>query len=313
MLTIGIDLGGTNIAAGLVEENRRMLIKRSVPTALPRSAEEILSEIGLLCRRICEEAGVPFEAVASVGVGTPGVVSRGVVSRADNLGFRDLPLAEKLAALTGKPVTVRNDGNAAALGEWAAGAGRGCSSLVMVTLGTGVGGGIVIGGRIHEGFNGAAGEIGHITVRAGGRRCACGSRGCLEAYSSASALIRQTRLAIRRDPGGLLARLAPTPESVTGKTAFEAMRKGDPAAAALVGTFTEMLATGIANVIQLLQPEVVCLGGGMSREGEALLAPLRDKIESKSFAGAEGARTKIVAAALGNDAGIIGAAMPEIE
>jgi len=305
---IGVDLGGTNIAAGIVNETNQIIRKGSVKTALPRPADAICRDIDGLCRRLCEEAGIAFAQIESIGIGSPGIICKGVVSRADNLGFRDVPLADMVSALTGKPVSLKNDGNAAALGELIAGSGVGCSSLVALTLGTGVGGGIILDGKIVEGFNGAAGEVGHIVIAAGGNLCACGNRGCLEAYCSATALIKATRKAMEDHPESLLHAFASSYDAVNGRTAFDAMRAGDAVAAAVVDEFITMLAIGVSSLIQLLQPEVVCIGGGISKEGEALLSPLREKVWAQTYPGAGGARPKLVAATLGNDAGIIGAA-----
>lgn len=305
---IGVDLGGTNIAAGIVDEEFRLIHKGSVKTALPRPAEEIASDIDALCRRLCDEADIVFSDITRIGIGSPGIICKGVVSRADNLGFRDVPLADMVAKLTDKPVSLKNDGNAAALGELIAGSGKGRSSLIALTLGTGVGGGIVLDGKILEGFNGAAGEVGHIVIAAGGNPCACGNRGCLEAYCSATALKKATIEAMEAHPESLLHALAPTPDAVNGKTAFDGMRAGDAVAAQVVDTFITMLATGVASLIQLFQPEVICIGGGISKEGETLLTPLREKVWAQTYPGAGGARPLLVAATLGNDAGIIGAA-----
>ena len=161
---IGVDLGGTNIAAGIVDAQYTLLRKDSVKTAIPRPAESICDDIAALCRRLCTEAGIAWEDVISIGIGSPGIIQNGVVAQADNLHFTDVPLAEMVATRTGKPVSLKNDGNAAALGECLAGSGNGCSSLVAVTIGTGVGGGIILNGQIWEGFNGAGGEIGHMII-----------------------------------------------------------------------------------------------------------------------------------------------------
>ena len=304
---IGVDLGGTNIAAGIVDDHYRILHKGSVKTALPRPAEAICQDIDGLCRRLCEEAGISFDDIEAIGIGSPGSISRGVVKRAGNLGFRNVPLADMVSALTNKPVSLKNDANAAALGELIAGSGKQCSSLIAVTLGTGVGGGIVLDGKIVEGFCGAGGEVGHIVVSPNGLPCTCGNRGCLEAYCSATALIQATKEAMIAHPESLLNTLA-TPDTVNGKTAFDGMRAGDPAATEVVDTFITMLSYGVVSMIRTIQPEVICIGGGLSKEGETLLAPLRDKVWAQIRCDTEEARTKLVVATLGNDAGIIGAA-----
>ena len=306
---IGVDLGGTNIAAGIVDENYRILRKKSIKTNLPRSAEAVCEDIASLCRALCEEEGVSFDSVDHIGIGSPGIICRGVVNSAANLGFHNAPLAKIVSDLTGKEVSLKNDGNAAALGELVAGCGKGKSSLIAVTIGTGVGGGVILNNTIIEGFNGAAGEVGHIIIEANGRPCGCGSRGCLETYCSATALIRDTKEAMAAHPESALHTLAPTLDDVTGKTAFDGMRLGDETATAVVDHFISMLAVGVSSLVQLLQPEIICIGGGVAAEGDYLLAPLREKVVAKTLAGADGLRTTIVCATLGNDAGIIGAAV----
>lgn len=307
--TLGIDLGGTNIAAGLVEDGR-ILDAASVKTRAPRPAEALCDDMAALCRELAARNQTPMGEIPWVGIGTPGIVWGGTLSDAANLGLATAPLADLLAARLEKPVFLANDANAAALGESLAGAGRGSHSLVVLTIGTGIGSGIILEGKIHTGFNGAAAELGHMMVQPGGEPCRCGRRGCLERYCSATALIRETRKAAEQHPDSLLWRhcrgdLA----NVSGRTAFAAAREGDKTAQGVLDTFLDYLALGTANVINLLQPEVFALGGGVSREGEPLLAPLRERVERLTFAGREGLRTRVVAATLGNDAGILGAAM----
>ncbi|MBR5767181.1 MAG: ROK family protein [Clostridia bacterium] len=309
---IGVDLGGTNIKAGLVEltgEKPEIVLKKSIPTALPRPASEICRDIADLCGVICEEAGISLSDVGTVGVGSPGSVSGGIVHNAENLGFSEVPLRDMISDLIGGDigVSLANDANAAAYGELVAGCGVGCSSIIAVTLGTGVGGGIVLDGKIVEGHNGAAGEIGHIIIKSGGRLCACGCRGCLEAYCSATALIAETKEKVILHPESRLRELSEK-NGVSGKTAFDAARLGDPVAKEIIGEYVENLAAGVASVIQMFQPEVVCIGGGISKEGEGLIAPLRDRVYSMVYQDVSIERTRIVAAQLGNDAGIIGAA-----
>ncbi len=309
---IGVDLGGTNIKAGLVNlngEKPEIVLKRTVPTLIPRPAGEICEDIAALCRRLCAEAGIGLSDIERIGVGSPGSVSGGIVHGAENLDFHEVPLRDMIGNLIDEkiPVTLENDANAAAYGEMIAGCGRGARSLVAITLGTGVGGGIITDGRILEGHNGAAGEIGHIIINRGGRLCGCGCRGCLEAYCSATALIAITREAMEAHPDSLLRSVA-SGGTVDGRTAFDAARLGDPVARGIVEDFIDNLAAGTASVIQMLQPEVVCIGGGISKEGEALVAPLREKVHGMVYPEADIHMTEIRTAELGNDAGIIGAA-----
>ena len=310
--SIGVDLGGTNIKAGLVRNDGirpEIVLKKSVPTRLTGSASDICRDIAGLCGDICRDAGISLSDVGSIGVGSPGSVSGGVVHNAENLGFSEVPLRDMISELVGSEISVSlaNDANAAAYGELVAGCGVGCDSIVAITLGTGVGGGIVLGGKIVEGHNGAAGEIGHIIINNGGRLCGCGCRGCFEAYCSATALIAITKEKMTRRPDSLLHAIS-SESGVDGKTAFDAARLGDAAAIEIIEEYIDNLAAGVASVIQMFQPEIVCIGGGISKEGEGLVAPLREKVYSMVYQDVSIEKTKIVAAQLGNDAGIIGAA-----
>ena len=307
---IGVDLGGTNIAAGVIElETRRIVVKGSVKTRAPRPCAEISQDIGDLCKDLASRAGVSMSELCWIGVATPGIVADGVVLSASNLKWENAPLGDLVASCTGVPVYVANDANVAAYAEAKWGSGEGASSLVAFTLGTGVGGGIVIGGKIWEGVNGFAAEMGHMIIRPGGRRCGCGNCGCLEAYSSATALVADSRLAAAEHPDSVMNKAVNGDVSrINAIIPFRAAEQGDPVAAEVIDTFISNLAIGIANIINVFQPEVVCIGGGISAEGEKLLAPLRNKVFEIAF-GPEGSRTRIETAAFMNDAGIIGSAL----
>jgi len=303
---IGVDLGGTNIAVGLVDENYRIVDKASVPTRAPRPAEEIVADMTALAASLAEKHGV---TPVGIGIGSPGLIMDGNVRSAVNLGFKDVPLRDMMQAASGLPCAVGNDANAAALGENAAGAGRGADSFVMITLGTGVGGGIIEGGKIIDGFNGAGAEIGHFILEPGGRKCACGKRGCFEAYCSATALINDTVEAMEAHPESAIARLCGGDKTqINGKTAFDAMREGDAVGREVVDTFIRRLALGVSNIVVLLQPEVLAIGGGISKEGEGLLTPMRELVYGDSYFSDSVPRTRLVAAELRGDAGIVGAA-----
>lgn len=309
-MRIGIDLGGTNIAAGIVSDEYGIVARKSRPTRPDRGPDAVVGDIADMCRALAGEHGVSLKSVESVGVGSPGSVDpkTGVVIFSGNLQFRDTPLGGMLSSELGLPVCVGNDGNAAALGEVCAGAARGFDSALLVTVGTGIGGGIVLNRRIYDGFNGMAGEIGHMVIVEGGRQCTCGRLGCWEAYASASGLVTSAHQAMQEAPDSLMWEIAGDIRRVDGRTPFEAMKRGDAAAKRVVDDFIRYLACGLANLIDILQPAVVCVGGGVSREGEALLAPLRKLTRRESY-DVGGRDCDIVAAALGNDAGIIGAAV----
>ena len=303
--TIGVDLGGTNIVAARVDKAGRIVSRAQRPTAMPRSAEEIAADIVGCIREVAQ--GTP----ESVGIGTPGTVDRhtGVVGFANNLDFYNTPLGEMVQKQVHVPVYVANDADAAALGEFYIGAGRGCQSMVAITLGTGVGSGIVLNGQLFGGVHNAGGELGHTVIQMGGEPCNCGRQGCWEAYASAPALIRQTQRAMEENPSSLLWEAAPTPAQVSGITVFEAVKRGDETAQAVLDFYVKVLAIGLGNVINTFDPEIVCLGGGVSGAGEVLMAPLQKAVQNQVYSRPGQATTKLVLAKLGNDAGLIGAAM----
>lgn len=310
MYRIGIDLGGTNIVAAVVDNNYQIIAKASCKTALPRPAQEIVADICRLSVDAVAKAGITFDDVLLVGIGSPGTCNRatGVVEYANNLGFENLPLQKMVEESLGKPVYIENDANAAAYGEYVAGAAKGTDSCVCVTLGTGVGSGIILDGMILSGSNSAGGELGHTVIVAGGEPCTCGRKGCWESYSSATALIRQTRRAMEENKDSAMWELAPTLDLVDGRTAFDGMRQGDAAAKAVVDRYIELLGCGVANVINIFQPDVVCIGGGISKEGSNLIDPLTVQVEKERYSKFCKKQTRLVRARLGNDAGLIGAA-----
>ena len=313
MYKIGVDLGGTNIVSGLVDENNAIIGRGKLKTNMPRSAEEIFADIVETIRLACADAGVDIAEVESVGIGTPGSVNKalGRIEFANNLDFHKVE-AEKLikAQLPDVKVYLENDANCAALGEAMAGAGKGKKSFVAVTLGTGVGGGYVYDGRIVSGCNDAGGEFGHVIIKFDGEECNCGRRGCWECYASATALIRQTKAAMLEHKDSLMWSLAGgSLDGASGRTAFDAMRKGDSAAAAVVDKYIEYVAIGTVDIVNMLQPDLICFGGGIANEGENLLVPVRKLVEKYRYSRYAEVQTEIAKAVLGNDAGIIGAAL----
>lgn len=311
MVYLGIDIGGTNIAAAIVDNDMRILGRGKRKTRIGSTAEEFCASLVESADSAAQEAGISISDCAWCGIGCPGAVDSrsGVVMYSNNLRIDHLPLRDMMQERLGLPIYIENDANCAALGEVAAGAAVGAESALVITLGTGVGGGIVIGGRIYSGINGVSGEVGHMVICSGGEQCTCGRKGCWEAYSSAAALKRQTRTAMESDHGSLMWKYAPTLDKVSGKTAFLAMREGDASGRKVVENYIFYLAEGLTNVINILQPEVVCIGGGVSHEGDPLLVPLREQVERNRFARGELRQPRIVAAKLFGDAGIIGAAV----
>ena len=315
MYRIGIDLGGTNIACGLVSDEMKIIEKVSVPTGAGRDPALIVDDMAGACRALIEKAGVVIGEIAAVGIASPGIANHddGVVEYANTLPFRRFPIASMLRErFPVDNIRVENDANAAAWGEAVAGAAKGTSSSVMITLGTGVGGGIIVDGKVQSGFNYAGGELGHIVICAGGRKCSCGRRGCWEAYSSATALIAMTEEKIAdceaRGEKTVMKELAEKKGKVSARTAYDAMRLGDPAAIEVVDEYVFYLACGLTNIVNIFQPEVISIGGGISNEKDTLLKPLLPIIRKEQYGGGLVPETEIRIAELGNDAGIIGAA-----
>lgn len=310
MYNIGIDLGGTNIKVGVVDENYNIVGKSNIKTNLPRPSEEIAESIAEGVRLACADAGISASDVNSIGIGTPGVANRntGVVLYSCNLGFNNFELGKVLGEKLGTQVFVENDANAAAFGEVVNGAGKGYKNVVVVTLGTGVGGGIIIDGKIYTGFNFCGGELGHTVIEYNGRQCGCGRKGCFEAYSSATALINMTKEAMEANPDSEMWKIAGSLENVDGKTAFDGMRAGDKASVGVVDMYINYLGCGLVNIVNTFQPELLLIGGGICKEGENLTKPLNEYIERESYCIDPNRSTKLDIAKLGNDAGIIGAA-----
>lgn len=316
MYYIGIDLGGTNIAAGIVDEQCNMVVKGSVPTGRLRSFEEIIKDMAGLCKGLMNDAGVTESEIGAIGIASPGApnVEEGRIVYSANIpSFTNAPVCSELKKyFPGKEVFIENDANAAAFGEIIAGAAKGEKDAVMITLGTGVGGGIVIDGKIYAGFNHAGGELGHMVIKANGVRCGCGREGCWEAYASVTALIRETAEVIEEYPDSIIHQMIKKENGrISGRTAFDAMRSGDAAGKAIVNQYIEYIGIGLANIINIFQPKKIVVGGGISKEGETILTPLRKYVKEQTYAAGEPNRktAEIVEAKLGNDAGIIGAAM----
>lgn len=312
---VGIDLGGTNIAAGLVIEDGTLLKQLSNPTNSGRSAREIVKDMADLAKEVADLGGISWDQIKAVGVGVPGTANRdtGIVEYANNLGFYDEPMVAMLEEeLPGKAIRFDNDANAAAWGEYVAGSGKGSRSMLAVTLGTGVGGGIILDGKLFRGVNYAAGEFGHFVIDRNGIECNCGRRGCFENYASATALVAQTREAMEKNPQSLLWELCGKDiNQVEGRTLFDGVRQGDDTSNQVLYQFIEYLGTGLVDLINIFQPELICIGGGISKAGELLLKPLQAMIDREDYAATSRNRTKIVVAKLNNDAGLIGAALLE--
>ena len=308
---VGIDLGGTNIVAGVVDENYKIISKVSVPTNAPKSCEEICRSMADVAIQAIKKAELSRADIAWIGVGIPGHVNKknGEVLVAVNLGLENAPIVSTLSRMCLLPVYIENDANVAAYGEFIAGCGKKAKSLVAITIGTGIGSGIIIDGKIYPGAYGGGAEWGHMVIHSGGRQCSCGRKGCMEAYVSASALISIARERVAQNPNSQILKIAKMPENITAKVVFDAAHMEDALALEILNAYYDDMACGLANIINGLQPEILCIGGGVSAQGEYLLSPIRTRVEQEIISKNSPKNTKIVAAELGNDAGIIGAAL----
>mgnify|MGYP001111487454 CR=1 FL=1 len=305
----GIDLGGTNIKCGIVDEEGKIIIQESVPTHSERGFSYVAETMAGLVIKLAQVNKID---VKEVGVGSPGMIDgeRGVVVYSNNLAWQKAPLAAELKNRLRLPVRITNDANAAAYGEYACGAGKQYNSIVLLTLGTGIGSGIVLNGKLYEGSAGAGAELGHEVIRMGGEKCACGRRGCFEAYASATALIRQTKRAMEKDRQSTLWRLCEGDiNNVNGKTVFDAVAMGDAAAKRVINNYRRYLSEGLANIANAFRPEAILIGGGISAQGENLTKPLQKRVDKLMLGHGAYAPVKIKTASLGNAAGLVGAAM----
>lgn len=308
---IGIDLGGTSIKVGIIDTNHHIVGRCQLPTEAQATWKQVISHMVQAVEDALADADITLQDCTRVGVGSPGTVDakNGLVVYSNNLGWKDVPLAEVLQQKLGLPVYISNDANCAALGEVVAGAARGCKDAVLLTLGTGVGSGIIINGHIFEGGGPGGAELGHTMLHKGGELCTCGRHGCLEAYASATALIREANRAAQAHPDSILAAMTGGDAAkMNGRIPFEAAKQQDTVACTVVETYLNDLADGIADAVNLFRPQMVLLGGGVSCQGDELTRPLRQKVAQRVFGGERSYLPEIRCAALENDAGMIGAA-----
>ena len=310
MYYIGIDVGGMSIKAGIVDETGKLYIKDSVPTLPERHYSEIVADMAALCKKIAADLGIAIGEIVGVGMGIPGTINSkaGVITYSNNINFEKVPVVKEFQKYINRPVYINNDANAAALGEAKFGSGKGSRDVVFVTLGTGVGTGIITEGILLEGKMGAGAEGGHIALKMGGELCSCGKRGCWEAYASASALIRQTRKAMESHPDSLMNEEAAKEGKVSGRTAFNAAKRGDNVAKKVVDNYIKYVAEGIISMVNLFRPDYVLIGGGISNEGDWLMQKIQRRVNRYSFGGHRNPKVYVRKAVLGNDAGIYGAA-----
>jgi len=306
MYYVGIDVGGTNLKAGVVDEQGVIISKVDCPTKVERGQEAVVADMGRLALKAIEKAGVAMEDVKSIGIGIPGILDprTGVVPFCTNLGWHDVPVIEMMKKIIDKPIFVDNDATVATLAENVAGVSAGAKSSVFLTLGTGVGGGIVIDGKVYSGAHGVGSELGHMIVVVDGEKCTCGNCGCWERYASATALIRMGTEAAAKNPDSVLAEA----KNISARTVIDAAKAGDKAALEVFDRYTYYLAVGLVNIINFVDPEIIAIGGGVSAAGEFLIKPIREKLAKLIFYKSM-PYARVELATLGNDAGIIGAAM----
>lgn len=312
MVYFGIDIGGTGIKAGVVSPEGKLLYKQSAPTQAALGYEVLAKDIADLIKSVMENQNISLDDVAAIGLGCPGSIDdkNGVVIYANNINLKNAPLCAQVRKYIDKPVYIGNDANCAALGEYFAMDDDSIEDFVAVTLGTGVGGGIIINKKIYTGFNSVAGELGHTVIAMDGEQCTCGRKGCWEAYASATALIRDAERAADKNPDSALAKeIAANGGRATGKIAFDCANGGDATAKEVVDKYIRYVAEGIINLINTFQPQYVAIGGGISNQGDKLLEPVKKYVREGSYGGDLVRQTEIVIAKLGNDAGIIGAAL----
>ncbi len=307
---MGLDVGGTFVKGIIIDEKGKIVCEDSVPTV---TGEGLADCIETLAETLVRNAGVVFSAIKGAGVGCPGLIdsTRGEVVFAGNMNLKNYPLQKLLQEKLSIPVKICNDANAAALGEARFGAGKGYKDSVLITLGTGVGGGIVIGGKLFEGYKSAGAEIGHMVIEHGGAKCTCGRRGCFEAYCSARALTARTKWAMEEDTSSAMWNTY-THDSADGRTAFEYMDT-DRTAKQVVGWYLKYLNCGIANIANIFRPQVIMIGGGVAAQGSRLSVPLQEMLNKEIFAGTDYAPVKVECATLGNKAGAFGAAALNIK
>ncbi len=308
---VGIDIGGTNISTGVVDENYNIIGRGKLKTNIGRDYKEILADIIETVRLAVSDAKLENDDIRWIGVGCPGTCNTdtGIVEYSNNLRWLNVPLLADIEEAFGRKTYIDNDANVAAYGEYLAGAAKGAKNAVVITLGTGVGAGIIINGKIFSGSNFAGGEIGHTVIVVDGYECTCGRKGCFEAYSSATGLIRMTREASESHPESKIRQLVEADGRISARTAFNAAKMLDETGIEVVERYIKHLACGITNTINIFQPDILCIGGGVCNEGDALLVPLKKQVAESVYSRNSAKNTEICICSLGNDAGIIGAAM----
>ena len=309
MIAIGIDIGGMSIKGAAVDSNGRVYETFSMPCEKGESGEITIHKLAEIVKDYISTFGLE-DKIVGIGIGCPGTldVKNGVVEYSNNLGWNNLPIAALMNEVLSYPVRLTNDANAAALGEAKYGAGEEYNNIIMLTLGTGVGGGIIIDGKLYEGNLGKGGELGHTVVQVDGEQCTCGRKGCLEAYASATALIRETKKAMLNNEQSLMWNICPDIDMVGGKVSFEAAKQGDEAAIEVLNNYIKYLGEGILNYCNIFRPEAIVLSGGVANAGDYLFSRLNLYVRDRNYGYKMTPEVKILPAELGYDSGKIGAA-----
>ncbi|MDO5388102.1 MAG: ROK family protein [Clostridia bacterium] len=310
MMYLGIDLGGTNISAGITDENGNILVKASTPTMNGRETEDIIDDMAELSKRLMTELKVSEKDIEAVGIGMPGTMDKkkGISLYANNLNFNNVNVVDEMKKRIDLPCYIENDANCAAIGENVCGVAYGNKNIIYITIGTGVGAGIIINGKVFDGSFGGGGEAGHMVIVAEGEECTCGRKGCWEAYASATALRREGRIAAAKYPNSKIYDLVDgNIKLIDAKTVFDAADMGDEVANGIVDMYIKYVAIGLVNLVNIFQPETIIIGGGVCAQGDKLIKPITKILNERVYGGE--LKTKICVATLGNDAGIVGAAM----
>lgn len=310
MYYIGVDIGGMSIKIGVVNEKGKIKISRSIPTEMEKGFEAMIRHMAETISDMCADINLDVNTIGGIGIGIPGIADskKGVVAVAINIGWRNVNIVKELSKYFDLPISISNDANCAALGEQRFGSGTDFESIVFITLGTGVGSGIIYENKLIEGVGGAGAESGHMVIQMDGEPCNCGRSGCWESYASATALIKQTKRAMESDPDTIMHELYRKYGKVSGRTAFLAAASGDVTAQKVVDNYIKYIATGLISMGNILHPEAFIIGGGISHEGENLIRPLQRYLDNYCYTSGLNPPIKVVSATLGNDAGIIGAA-----
>ena len=311
---LGLDVGGTNLAAGIVDENCNLLHKESIPAGAGRSVEDITEDMAKVSKSVIKHLGLPISKISSWGIGMPSYINpkTGLLVHANCFGWKNLDIYSYLQKHSSLPIYIENDANCAALGEVLAGAGKGYHDVLMLTLGTGLGGGIILNKKIYAGADMMGAELGHTKLCYHGSSCTCGQLGCAEAYCSATALIRQAKEALQGNESSVMYELCgKNPEQLNAKMVVDAYKMGDQVAQNVFLQYVDYLSCAMSSFIVIFRPEIIILGGGVSNAGDTLLLPLKKKVMENTYAADVVGVPEIRLAECGNDAGIIGAAMLE--